>query len=81
MTKYIESNVVGCEPPACQPYVIQDPPDVSTRVSLYEESQGFGSLCNKFDYVWGSSLYGDVQCVMGNGHMGPLVNRQRNTHN
>ena len=28
------------------------------------------SKLNKFEHVWGS-VYSDVQCIMGNGHMGP----------
>ena len=35
------------------------------------------SMLNKFEYVWGGSLYSEFQCIMGNGYIAPLpLNRQ-----
>ena len=54
--------------PTCQPYVVRWwPPDVSTG--------GKGSRqVNKFEHAFsgrGECLYSEVQCVIGNGHIGP----------
>ena len=49
--------------------------------SLYRGAGGRGgrhtvkSKLNKFEHIRGGmgSLYGEVQCIMGNGHMGTLT--------
>ena len=46
---------------------------LAVRVGL-----GVGDSCTMKSHV-GGSLYGEVQCVMCNGHMGPPVNRQTHT--
>ena len=56
--------------------------NVSTRCQQWEVGPGSGGVVhctvrsdlNKFGHFqgWGESLYSEVQCIMGNGHMGPL---------
>ena len=61
---------MGCQPPPCQPY------------GRGRRSCTVRSKLNKFEYVWGREgefLHVEVQCIMGNDHMGPLVNRLTHT--
>ena len=34
---------------------------------------------SRFDVQWGMVLYSEVQCIMGNGHMGSTANGQTDT--
>ena len=58
---------VGCVPPACQPDVLRWPPAVTVLV-------GVPCLMPKVE-----GLYSEVQCIMGNGHMGTPLLRVRMT--
>ena len=61
-----ESISVKCKPPACQPYVLNKRTCLNKfehlrRMSLYSEVPGQGK---------GRSVYAEVQCLMGDGHVG-----------
>ena len=55
-------------------------PVLPTKMSLAVRVGLGGGFCTVKSHVGrGGSLYGEVQCIMCNGHMGPPVNRQTGT--
>ena len=73
-----ESIPVGCLSPACQPYMRRWSPDVSTRgsrqVNKFEQVSIDGhqmSLAGVGGPHVPMALYSVVQCITGNGDMGP----------
>ena len=64
-----ESISVGCQLPACQQWTIH-----AGKARYLHLGVGGGPQEEErvpFEHVRGRSMYGEVQCIMANGHMGP----------
>ena len=64
-----EGIPVGCQQPTPRPYMLHNE-NVSTYLGTSPSVQ-LGTRAEDFSSGGVGSLYGDVQCIMGNGHMGP----------
>ena len=51
------------------------------QVNKSEEVSSLGhQMSLRGGALYGGGLYSEVECIMGNGHMGPPMNRQTDKH-
>ena len=62
-----------------QVYSLGHQMSVLLRVLCLQEARVRRAHYSEVPCLGWRSLYGEVQCIMGNGHMGLLVNRQADT--
>ena len=68
--------------------MLQWPSDVSPsgegpHVNKFEQVSSNGhqmSLGVRGSHIWGGDLYSEVQIIIGNGHMGPPIDKLTDTH-